>query len=89
MSFKQSNLILASITRLFLLVVIFGVLWVKEYLWWAFGLAIVLYVISVFMATVSLASVTAEDDGDEDDADPDPDDETDFTPPKPYRTRRD
>jgi hypothetical protein len=87
MSFHQSNLVLASITRLFLLVVIFGVLWVKEYLWWAFGLAIVLYVVSAIMTTLSLASVSAEDNGEEDDADPN--DETDFTPPKPYRARRD
>lgn len=87
MSFPQWNFLISSITRLFLLAVIFAVLWVKEYLWWAFGLAVVLYVASALTTTLSLASATAEDDGDEDDSEPD--DETDMTPPQPFRTRRD
>src|SRR5215471_8437713 len=31
------------IYRLFLLSVMFAVLWVKGYLWWAFGIALILY----------------------------------------------
>src|SRR5438046_7947492 len=45
------------IYRLFLLSLIFGVLWVKGYLWWVFSIALLLYLSDTFlMLFVSAAS---------------------------------
>ena len=85
MSFQQWNLILSHFTRLFFLVVIFAVLWVKEYLWWAFGLAVLLYGASVFLSMINIEA--ARRSYEEDEGDYDPDEEEDSTPPRPFRSR--
>ncbi len=50
----QPNLIY----RLFLLSIMFGVLWVKGYLWWAFGIALLLYLGDTFIIPLLVAAMS-------------------------------
>ena len=50
----QPNLIY----RLFLLSIMFGVLWVKEYLWWAFSIALLLYLLDTFFIPLLMVATS-------------------------------
>ncbi len=59
--------------RIFLLSLIFGVLWVKGYLWWVFGIAVCLYSMELVL-NLPIGRIRASDDDlDEDDEDEDSD----------------
>ncbi len=63
--------------RIFLLSLIVAVLWVKGYLWWVFGIAIVLFTLHVF-ANLPIGvrrRLEAENDEEDEDEDEDEDDE--------------
>jgi membrane protein implicated in regulation of membrane protease activity len=68
------QIIAGTIYRIFLLSLIVAVLWVKGYLWWIFGIAVVLFIIHVFANLPLGRRVQNEDD---DDPDEDDDEELD------------
>jgi membrane protein implicated in regulation of membrane protease activity len=63
------------IYRIFLLSLIVAVLWVKGYLWWVFGIAIVLFTINMVVNLPLGRRIADDEDSDEDDEDSDEDDE--------------
>jgi hypothetical protein len=63
----SARIIAGLIYRLFLLSLIVAVLWVKGYLWWIFGIAILLYLIDGFMNLPIGLRRREDDDSDEDD----------------------
>ena len=73
---QNARIIARLIYQLFLLSLIVAVLWVKGYLWWVFGIAIVLFVIQVFASLpVGRIRPIDEEDDEDDEEDEDSDDE--------------
>jgi fatty acid desaturase len=66
----SARIIAGMIYRIFLLSLIVAVLWVKGYLWWVFGIALVLFMIHVFV-NLPIVHRPDDDDSDEDDDDSD------------------
>jgi len=78
----NARIIAGLINRLFLLSLIVAVLWVKGYLWWIFGIAILLYLIDAFMnRPIGFRRVDEDDDSDEDDEDSDVENNGEDKPP--------
>jgi len=73
----SARIIAGTIYRLFLLSLIVAVLWVKGYLWWVFGIAILLYLIHGFMnLPIGLRRGVPGDSDDEDDEDDEEDEDS-------------
>jgi len=66
----NARIIAGLINRLFLLSLIVAVLWVKGYLWWIFGIAILLYLVDAIL-NLPLGLRRVDDDDSEDDDDDD------------------
>jgi len=64
----SGQIIAGVIYRIFLLSLIVLVLWVKGYLWWIFGIAVILFLIHVFV-NLPIGRRIEDDDSDEDEED--------------------
>lgn len=69
----SAQIIAGMIYRIFLLSLIVAVLWVKGYLWWVFGIAVVLFMAHVFVNLPIGPRHRDDDDSDEDEDDEDSD----------------
>jgi hypothetical protein len=88
MSFDNLRYLVGAVYRLFLLAVMFAVLWMKGYLWWIFGAAAALYVISsVMMHVVMDLSRNAQSAAEVAGPESDDDDYPPMPPTKPFRAR--
>jgi len=77
----SARIIAGMIYRIFLLSLIVAVLWVKGYLWWVFGIAIVLFMIHVFVNLPIGRQTEDEDDSDDEDEDSDVENNGEDKPP--------
>ena len=57
---NNMRFITSMIERIFLVSWIFAVLWVKGYLWWLFGIAFLLFVVSLFRTAALLSTAVSD-----------------------------
>jgi hypothetical protein len=77
----NARIIVQLLYRIFLLSLIFGVLWVKGYLWWVFGVAILLYVMDIALNLPIGRIREIDDSSDEEDEESDVENNGEEQPP--------